>query len=230
MKKKNEKKRRIMAKRRRMSKKQRERQRIVWIMLAGAAVMLAAALILFMAKWLMQPKIVSEAPDYAVNLLTVNEFSRPGTATDKINGIVIHYTANPGTTADQNRNYFEGLKDSGLTNASSHFIVGLDGEIVQCIPTAEIAYASNDRNIDTVSIEVCHPDETGRFNKKSYDSLVHLAAWLCGKFDLSPKDIIRHYDVTGKACPLYFVENEDEWKQFIKAVEQYIEENGVKAR
>ena len=105
-------------------------------------------------------------PDIDVQLLTVNEYSRPGTKTERINGIVIHYTANPGSTAMQNRNYFEGLKDSHITKASSHFIVGLDGEIVQCIPTWEEAYASNDRNPDTVSIETCHPNEDGNIHRQ----------------------------------------------------------------
>ena len=94
------------------------------------------------------------------------------------NGIVIHYTANPGTTAMQNRNYFEGLKDSRKTRASSHFIVGLKGEIVQCVPTWEIAYASNERNADTVSIETCHKTKDGTYTKETYESMVHLTAWL----------------------------------------------------
>ena len=95
-------------------------------------------------------------PDLDVELLTVNPYSRPGTALTQVNGIVIHYTANPGATAIANRNYFENLKDTHTTKASAHFIVGLEGEIVQCIPTAEIAYASNDRNSDTLSIECCY--------------------------------------------------------------------------
>lgn len=49
-------------------------------------------------------------PDIDVELLTENPYSRPGTATDQITGIVVHYTANPGSTAMDNRNYFEGLK------------------------------------------------------------------------------------------------------------------------
>ena len=126
----------------------------------------------------------------------------------------MHYTANPGATAMNNRDYFEGLKDSHITKASSNFVVGLEGEIVQCVPTWEMAYASNSRNIDTVSIECCHPDETGKFNQKTYQSMVDLCAWLCLKFDLDENDVIRHYDVTGKICPKYFVEHEDAWKQF----------------
>ena len=128
--------------------------------------------------------IDSVKPNIDVELLTPNEYSRPGIATNKIIGIVVHYTANPGATAMNNRDYFEGLKDSHITKASSNFVVGLEGEIVQCVPTWEIAYASNSRNIDTVSIECCHPDETGIFNKKTYQSMVDLCAWLCLKFDL----------------------------------------------
>ena len=58
-------------------------------------------------------KYVAQAPDYQVELLDYNEYSRPGTALSQVNGIVIHYTANPGTTAEQNRSYFENLKDTG---------------------------------------------------------------------------------------------------------------------
>jgi N-acetyl-anhydromuramyl-L-alanine amidase AmpD len=172
-------------------------------------------------------KTVTVPPEFSVDLLEINEYSRPGLALDSVNGIVIHYTANPGTTAQQNRDYFEGLKDSHDTKASSHFVIGLEGEIIQCIPTAEMAYASNDRNSDTLAIECCIPDETGAFNQSTYDSLVHLTAWLCGKFDLTTEQVIRHYDVTGKNCPKYYVEHEDAWEQFKTDVNTYIDTYGV---
>ena len=50
--------------------------------------------------------------------------------------------------------------------------------------------------------------------------MVDLCAWLCLKFDLNENDVIRHYDVTGKACPKYFVDHEDAWKQFRKDVKK----------
>ena len=153
-------------------------------------------------------------PDIDVQLLDVNPYSRPGIESNGITGIVIHYTANPGSTAQENRDYFNGLQYSQETSASSNFIVGLAGEIIQCVPTWEVAYASNDRNYDTVSIEVCHPDETGKFTNKTYRSLVQLTAWLCVKFDLTEDDVIRHYDVTGKNGPKYFVEDGDAWADF----------------
>lgn len=168
-------------------------------------------------EWLVAPKL-------NVDLLSVNEYSRPGIALAQVRGIVIHYTANPGSSAKANRDYFEGLKDAQTTKASSHFIIGLDGEIIQCIPSTEISYASNDRNKDTLSIECCHPDETGQFNASTYQSMVDLTGWLCQRFGLTSQDVIRHYDVTGKLCPKYFVEHEDAWEQFRADVDAKIEE------
>lgn len=162
-------------------------------------------------------------PVMDVKLLTPNPYSRPGIKTNRIRGIVIHYTANPGSTAMQNRDYFEGLKDNHKTKVSSHFVIGPQGEIVQCVPTWEVAYASNSRNSDTVSIETCHLTEDGTYTKETYQSLVELTAWLCKKFDLTEKDVIRHYDVTGKICPKYFVEDEKAWEKFRNAVKNSLE-------
>ena len=156
-------------------------------------------------------------PEYVEkDYLTVNPYSRPGDALEKINGVVIHYVGNPGTTAHANRNYFQSLSSGREdTYASSHFIVGLEGEVIQCVPLTEIAYASNTRNGDTVSIEVCHPDETGEFSPVTYDRTVELTAWLCRAFELDPEtDVIRHYDVTGKECPRYYVEHPEAWDGF----------------
>ena len=155
-------------------------------------------------------------PDYVEqDYIPVNDWSRPGTPLEDINAVVIHYVGNPGTTARANRNYFASLSSGEKgTYASSHFVVGLEGEVVQCVPLTEIAYASNGRNGDTVSIEVCHPDETGEFSPVTYDRCVELTAWLCREFKLDPeKDVIRHYDVTGKECPLYYVEHPEAWER-----------------
>ena len=168
-------------------------------------------------------------PDIDVQLLTVNKYSRPGIESDKITGVVVHYTANPGSTAKENRDYFESLKDGHDTSVSSHFVIGLDGEIIQCVPTWELAYASNERNHDTVSIECCHPDDTGKFKWKTYNSLVSLTSYLCLKYDLTEEDVIRHYDVTGKMCPKYYVENEDKWVEFKKDVKNAMKNTDLSA-
>ena len=152
-------------------------------------------------------------PDIDVELLTPNSYSRPQISIEQVNYIAIHYTANPGSTAVSNRNYFENLATTQDNKVSSHFVIGLEGEVVQCIPTSEISYATNSRNVDTISIECCHPDETGQFNTATYDSTVKLTAWLCTRFGLTSDQVIRHYDVTGKDCPKYYVENPDAWIQ-----------------
>ncbi len=167
-----------------------------------------------------------QRPDIRESLLTPNAYSRPQIELKEVNAVVIHYVANPGTSAKDNRNYFEGLKDSQATYASSNFIVGLKGEILQCVPLDEVAYCSNERNEDSISIECCHLDETGKFNDNTYQSLVHLTAWLCGRYNLTADKIIRHYDVTGKNCPKYYVEHEEAWTQFKMDVEAYIAEHG----
>jgi len=158
------------------------------------------------------------------DFLTINDFSRPGTRLEEINGIVIHNIGNPNTTAAQNRSYFENLATTQETKASSNFIICMDGTILQCIPVYEIAFASNQRNDDTISIEICHPDETGKFTQESYDAAVRLTAWLCAKFWLTSEDVIRHFDVQGKECPRYFVDNPDAWAEFKADVQRVIDQ------
>ncbi len=163
-----------------------------------------------------------ERPELAVDLLTINEYSRPGETLPEVNSIFIHYTANAGTTAEQNRSYFESLAESHERSASAHFVIGIDGTIVQCIPTKEIAYAVKGRNYDSISIECCYMQENGKFETATYDSLIELTAWLLHKYELEPEDVLRHYDEGGKNCPKFYVENEEAWDRFLADLEIYM--------
>lgn len=200
-----------------------------------AAIVGIAALVLFITLLVVagtrrqkaEKQTVSEKtyPDitFDVRFLDPNPFSRPQLALKKVHAIVVHYTANPGVDAVANRNYFNNLPKANerkqkKTYASSHFVIGLDGTIVQCIPLEEMAYASNDRNSDTVSIECCHKKEDGKFTAQTQAALIQLCTYLCIKFDLTEENLIRHYDVTGKICPKYFVEHPDAWETFKKDV------------
>lgn len=164
----------------------------------------------------------SQKPMMTEDFLTVNPYSRPGEKLESVNNIFVHYTANKGTSAAQNRSYFENLGITGETSASAHFIIGYEGEIVQCVPLDEIAYAVMGRNYDSVSIECCYKDDDGEFTYATYQSLIRLCAWLLGEYDLGPEDMRRHYDEGGKKCPLYFVEHEGAWEQFLKDLNEYI--------
>ena len=193
---------------------QRRRKRMIWLMLI---IMLLLAFIMFKS---CQRVVNLEKIDYpsyvSQQYIDVDGTSRSGADMRMVNDIVIHYVANPGSTAQGNRDYF----DSAQSRVSAHFVVGLDGEVIQCIPLDEQSAASNDRNGDTISIEVCHPDSTGKFSDVTYDRLIELTAWLCSEFGLDEDDVIRHYDITGKNCPKYFVENEEAWEQFRRDVKE----------
>lgn len=162
-------------------------------------------------------------PELMEDYLEINEFSRPGTALTKINSIFVHYTANPGTSAAQNRSYFANLALTQERSASAHLIIGYEGELIQCIPFDEQAYAVMTRNEDSISIECCYISEDGSFTQETYDTLVHTLAWLVDKYDLSVDDILRHYDCGGKKCPVYYVENEGAWEELLRDVAAYVD-------
>lgn len=158
-------------------------------------------------------EVFAAHPDWREDFLTPNEYSRPGDTLSQVKNIFVHYTANPGTSASQNRSYFEQQKDTHERSVSAHFIIGYEGEVIQCIPLNEIAYAVQTRNEDSISIECCFLAEDGSFTKETYDSLIRLLIWLTDAYDLAPDDILRHYDCGGKKCPLYYTENPQEWEQ-----------------
>ena len=187
--------------------------------------LLLLVLVLLAVKWIdpFAPRAVPvpDTPDWVtVDLLPLNQFSRPGTPLEQVNGVVIHYVGNPGTTAAQNHSYFANLAQTGETYASSHFLVGLDGEVLQHLPLIGIAYCSNQRNVDTISIECCHPDDSGVFTPETYDALVRLTRWLMEEYRLDSSQVLRHYDVTGKICPRAFVEDPAAWAQFLADVSE----------
>lgn len=154
------------------------------------------------------------------NLLTKNPYSRPGTKIGTIKKIVIHWVGNAASTAIANRNYFESLKDK-KKYASSHYIIGLEGEVILCVPEEEVAYHANSANSYSIGIENCHPDWNGKFNAKTYASLVELCADICKRYGLEPNTaLIRHYDVTKKDCPHYYVKNTKAWLQLKEDVKK----------
>lgn len=160
-------------------------------------------------------------PEISEQLLTINDWSRPGEKIKELDYIVIHYLGNPKTTGQENRDYFESLKDLQNVSMSANYVVGLQGEIIHCVPDDEVAYASNRLNSYSISVENCHPDETGKFTNATYKSLVHLVAYLSEQYGIDREHIIRHHDVTGKDCPKYFVDHEDAWYRFLDDVFAY---------
>ena len=47
------------------------------------------------------------------------------------------------------------------------------------------------------------------------------------KYNIPADHVIRHYDVTGKDCPKYFVENSNAWSDFKTDLLTYIDTYGI---
>jgi N-acetyl-anhydromuramyl-L-alanine amidase AmpD len=234
-------------------KRRRRTGRIIfWVIVIEAVCLILGAIVLFMPKEdpeieeLITKKVSFDyetesdrvvtfglavpKPNIDVQLLTINDWSRPGIAVSDIKKIVVHYLGNPETTAQENRDYFESLKNLQDTYMSANYVVGMDAEIIQCVPDGEVAWASNRANYYSISIENCHHDESGKFTDATYWSDVHLVAYLSERYDIDRDDIIRHYDVTGKDCPKWYVDHPDDWEQFKDDVMTYREECRTKQR
>lgn len=173
-------------------------------------------------------------------LLTPNDFSRPGLLIRRVDFIVLHWVGNPMTSAEANRRYFESLKD-GSRKASAHYIIDRT-EIVRCVPENEVAYhvgqpagspytpwaaeewKGEHPNWYCLGIEHCHPDWTGVFEPEVLRQSHLLCAGLCWQYHRDPmEDIIRHFDVTGKACPSWMVSVPTELDHFRRSVKAILE-------
>lgn len=88
-------------------------------------------------------------------------------------GTVLHETADPGATDENEFNYF----NSGYRGASAHAFVDFDS-ITQTVPWNEQAWhAGSTANSSFIGIELCHYDDAARF-QQVWDRAVWLFAWL----------------------------------------------------
>ena len=142
--------------------------------------------------------------------------------------IVIHYTANDGDTDEGNGNYFA----NNIVKASAHYFVDGDS-VTQSVPDDYVAYSvggskySNCNktgggkfygqctNSNSISIELCDEVRNGKidFSPATIENAVELTKVLMKKYNVDINRVIRHFDVTGKTCPLPFVDNA-KWKEF----------------
>ena len=81
------------------------------------------------------------------------------------------------------------------------------------------AYYGKATNRNTIGIEVCSTNDTGkmtvandshwRFTDKVVSNLVELVKYLMAEYGIDAAHVIRHYDVNGKPCPGIIGWNED---------------------
>lgn len=145
--------------------------------------------------------------------------------TQKIDWIVMHYTANDGDTDEANANYFRNNKGLG---ASAHYFVD-DDSITQSVPDGYVAWHCGAsvykhpfcRNTNSIGVEMCDTRRDGKLQatEQTIKNAAELVYSLCKKYKIPYDHIIRHYDVTGKLCPVYWVNN-DGLMKFRKQVEE----------
>ena len=147
-------------------------------------------------------------PTIRQNLTLVNYYPR-GT---KPTWIVIHNTANSTSregTAYNNTVYFHNIN----RQASAHYFIDDGDTIWQCVKDTDSAWAVGDAdsrngctNFNSISIEVCET-ESGEFTQKEIKTLKWLVLYLMAKYNIPSSRVCRHYDVTRKSCPRYYVNN-----------------------
>ena len=174
-----------------------------------------------------------------VNYLTVNKYSRPGRELKSVDGIVIHWVANPKTSALDNWRFFDSRQYGGKGFGGAHYIVGLEGEVIQCMPTAEMAYHTGSKtytdlakekfgtypNNCTLGIEMCHIDWMGYFTMPTLQATAELCRLLCNIYKLnSYEDVVTHHQVVGwKDCPRWFTNHPGDFVLFKQKIKEAME-------
>ncbi|MEC0764999.1 N-acetylmuramoyl-L-alanine amidase [Bacillus haynesii] len=163
------------------------------------------------------------------NFVKVNQYTRPGLKLSGVKGIVMHWTATPGATALNERNYFNGTCIADKRYASAHYFVDRN-EAQYIIPENEMAYHAHDQNRcfvsflkpnanqTSISVEMC-VEKNGTIHDETVQNAAELVADLCKRFKLSTDKIVRHYDVTNKNCPAPWVSDSSKLAAFRKKVD-----------
>lgn len=162
-----------------------------------------------------------QKPEMIEKFMKINKYGRPGTKRRRTTKIAWHFTGQHDVSAKNTVSYFSNVVANGYRvngryiYASSHLVMGLEGEIYHIIPFNEIAYTTNSANAYSIGVECATTGVDDHYTDEEYVSMIKTGAWLAKLYGLDPrKDFIRHYDVTGKICPRYFVNHKSQWEQF----------------
>lgn len=161
-------------------------------------------------------------------------------STSKIKYIVWHYTANDGDTDEANAKYF---KRKNL-KASAHYFVD-DDSVTISVPDTYVAWSvggsrySNYKttggakyyktctNTNSINIELCDTKKDGTYmaSDKTINNAIELTKDLMKKYNIPIENVIRHFDVTGKSCPAYYVDNNTWNKVKMEITKNYFTSN-----
>ena len=146
-------------------------------------------------------------------------------STSLIKYLVYHYTANDGDTDEANAKYFH----NNVVKASAHRFVD-DDSVTISVPDNYVAYHCGGglqgrdghrfykicTNTNSIGIEMCDTIKNGKYevSSKTRANAIALGKEFVKKYGIKKENVIRHFDVTGKNCPAYFVKDEEAWEKF----------------
>ena len=144
---------------------------------------------------------------------------------ESIKYLVFHYTGNKGDTAENNAKYFH----NNVVGTSAHYFIDRSGAIYKSVNLTRIAnavgkdyrsgrvgeakYYGKCMNTNSVSIELC--DCVDKAPSWEQMQSARLLVQRIQKNCPNAKNVIRHWDVNGKACPVRMIgQNNKEWEHF----------------
>lgn len=141
--------------------------------------------------------------------------------TQPVRYIVMHYTANNGDTARNNCDYYRRV---GGLQASAHYFVDEHG-VMQSVREGDTAWHCGARaywhpecrNGNSIGIEMCsrkRADGSYYIKPETVANAAALAKDIMQRYGIDSDHVLRHYDVTGKRCPMPWVDDPAQWVAF----------------
>ena len=141
--------------------------------------------------------------------------------TQPVRYIVMHYTANNGDTARNNCDYYHRV---GGLQASAHYFCDEYGAM-QSVREGDTAWHCGARaywhpecrNANSIGIEMCsrkRADGSYYILPETVANAAALAREIMQRYGIDTEHVVRHYDVTGKRCPMPWVDDPAQWDAF----------------
>ena len=141
--------------------------------------------------------------------------------TQPVRYIVMHYTANNGDTARNNCDYYHRV---GGLQASAHYFCDEHGAM-QSVRECDTAWHCGARaywhpecrNANSIGIEMCsrkRADGSYYILPETVANAAALAREIMQRYGIDTDHVLRHYDVTGKHCPMPWVDDPAQWTAF----------------
>ena len=142
--------------------------------------------------------------------------------TQPVRYIVMHYTANNGDTARNNCDYYHRV---GGLQASAHYFCDEHGAM-QSVRECDTAWHCGARaywhpecrNANSIGIEMCsrkRADGSYYIKPETVANAAALAREIMQRYGIDTDHVLRHYDVTGKRCPMPWVDDPAQWTAFL---------------